>query len=100
MNTKHLSSNSPRVLVQERLRDCRAGELTQTLQPILLGTAAIFGKVGAKTFTKAEGSKTAEGTQNGHTQAVLRPSRSAEAGFLALTHLPPNAHAGTSAGHR
>ena len=85
--------------MQERLTDCRAEELTQhssrsslkdLITKVPLGTAATFGKVGAKTYTKAEGSKTPEKTH----------SRSAEAGFLALTHLPPNAHAGTSAGHR
>ena len=52
--------------MQERLHDSRAGELTHSLQPILpqtlvtkvpLGTAATFGKVGAKTYTEAEGSK-------------------------------------------
>ena len=91
--------------MQERLN----GELTQPLSrsslkalitKVPLATAATFGKVGAKTYTKAEGSKTTEGTQKGPNKALLHPSRSAEAGFLALTHLPPNAHAGTSAGHR
>ena len=48
----------------------------------------------------AEGSKTAEGTQKKAKTGRMYPSTSAEAGFLALTHLPPNAHAGTSAGHR
>ena len=49
--------------MQERLHDCRAGELTHTslkalITKVPLGTAATFGKVGAKTYTKAEGSKT------------------------------------------
>ena len=54
-------------------------------------------RMGAKTYTKAEGSKIAEGRI---IQAVLYPSSDAEASFLALTHLPPSPNAGTSAGHR
>ena len=91
-------SNSPRVLVQERLHDCGVGELTQTLQPILPQSPNYQGaswdcghlwQMGAKTYTKAEGSKTTEGTRRGAKLALLHPSRSAEAGFLALlTCLP------------
>ena len=52
--------------MQERLHDCRAGELTQPLQPILPqaqitkvphGTTATLANLGAKTYTQAEGSK-------------------------------------------
>ena len=68
--------------------------LKTLITKVPLGTAATFGKVGAKTYTKAEGSR------RGANEALLHPSRSAEAGFLALTHLSPSAHAGTSAGHR
>ena len=49
--------------------------LKALITKVPLGTAVTFGKVSAKTLTKAEGSKTAEGTQRRHTQAVLHPSR-------------------------
>ena len=75
--------------MQERLHDCRAEELTHTLQPMLpqtplntkvpLGTAATFGKVGAKTYTEAESSRDPEGSQVG--SARFEKCR---AGFLAL----------------
>ena len=102
-------SNSPRVLVQERLRDCRAGGHTQTCQPILpqtqiprclLGLRPPLTEWVPKPIHRQRAPKLRREITWGRSQAVQYPSGDAEAGFLALTHLLPNAHAGTSAGHR
>ena len=42
--------------------------LKTLISKVPLGTAATFGKVGAKTYTEAEGSKTQEGSRRGPTR--------------------------------
>ena len=61
-----------------------AGPGTNPYNPVPHGTAATFGIVGAKTYTQAEGSKTAKGTQRGE-RPYYTLQENAEAGFLDST---------------